>query len=394
MKVKFGQNDVQATGEIHDGLCVSQEFIAKTPKLLSVNVYFATYMRENAGTIVVDVKDSSNKTISEGRVDAARLMDNSFREFGLGAKLIPGLKYKLRIWTIHCRSGQSVTAYYGRQGEGGALFVGARLMRHSELYCEFNYEGEEEKKEEEKPDPLMAGLVEAPPIPENAVRGLVSIVIPHYNCPDYLVKCLATIARQTYSCLEVILVDDGSAPENADKLKGIVESMQSVIPSLRFFGLAKNGGAPAARNYGAKEARGEYLFFCDSDVFLYAETLETLVRCLLTHPECDFAYGGFIWGGQRVLPVEYDEVKLRDRNFVTTMSLMRRIKFPGWDEKLKRHQDWDMWLTMVDEGSIGVCCGTYLFESPVRAGSISTNSNVDMMESRSIVSKKHSKARK
>ena len=71
------------------------------------------------------------------------------------------------------------------------------------------------------------------------------------------------------------------------------------------------------------------------------------------------------------------------------MSLLRRAKFPGWDERLKRHQDWDLWLSMVDKGSEGVCCGQYLFETPIREGSISSGGSISVGESMAIVAEKH-----
>jgi hypothetical protein len=397
MKVQFGHKSKELTGEICDGMCVRQEFIAKAAKLVSVDIYFATYKRENPGTIIVDIRDCRQRKVGEGKTEAAQLKDNSFREMGLGVVLVPGHKYDLRIWTSQCRSGQSVTGAFGAKTEGGALFIGARLQRGKELTCTFNYDAPAEvlagnNGKSELPDPTEPEPDnERPPVPADGLEGLVSVVIPHYNCQDYLSKCLASLASQTYSCLQIIVVDDGS--DNQNLTEDVVDVFKHVLPAVSSMLLPHNGGAPRARNLGAEAAKGEYLFFCDSDVMLYAECIETLVRCLLEVPGADFAYGGFIWGAQRVIPKEFNEQRLREGNYVTTMSLMRRAKFPGWDEKLKRHQDWDMWLTMVDNGSMGVCCGTYLFETPVREGSISSDDNVSMMESKHIVTLKHQLAK-
>lgn len=260
-----------------------------------------------------------------------------------------------------------------------------RLIRHKELRCAFNYEGEVDAPPA-SPDPTR-GESDLAPIPDDAVAGLVSVVVPHYNCQDLLPRCLASLSRQTYSAVEVVVVDDGSNKKALTR--NIVDGFRSVISSLRFMQLKKNSGAPVARNAGAAAARGEYLFFCDSDVELYPQALEVLVRCLLEDQGADFAYGGFIWGAQRVVPKPFDEAMLRSGNYVTTMSLLRRAKFPGWDERLKRHQDWDLWLSVVDAGGRGVCCCRYLFETPVRADGISSDDNIGMMESKHIVTMKH-----
>ena len=59
-KIFYGMTAVELTGEIYDGLCVRQEFIAEYPKLLSIEIYFATYKRENHGQIIVEVNNIQN----------------------------------------------------------------------------------------------------------------------------------------------------------------------------------------------------------------------------------------------------------------------------------------------------------------------------------------------
>lgn len=385
MKVSFGESGRELTGPVYDGICLRQEFVAKSQKLISVEVYFATYMRENPGLIIVDVRDQRQRVIADARIDATRLEDNSMREFGLGAPLRIGCKYELRVYTQNCRSGESPTCAYGSGTEGGPLFVGARLVRERELNCIFNYEKVDPRAMPPLPNSTES---ERPPIPDDAIGGLISVVIPHFNCPDLLYRTLASLARQTYSCIEVIVVDDGSQHEDVEKAKAVIESFRWAIPSLLDLWFKNNQGACAARNHGSAYANGEYLFFCDADIELYPEAFEILLKTLLKHQSAAFAYGGFVWGAERVPPIPFDLQRLRKSNYVTTMSLMRSHYFPGWDEELKRHQDWDMWLTITDEGNEGVCCGKYIFETPVRDG-ISTNENIDMMKSRDIVARKH-----
>jgi hypothetical protein len=386
VRVSFGEDEdkVRLTGEVYDGLGIRQGFVARTSRLVSVELYLATYKRQNKGILHLELFDTTNKRLCGTHVEVSKLDDNSFREFGLDAELLPGREYEIRIRTSHCRLGSSVTAAYVPISEGTHFFIGARLMGVKQLRCVFNYKGEVREDASVKP---WGEPGERPPVPDELVPGLISIVIPHYNCQDYLVKCLASIARQTYSCVQVVVVDDCSKEKTA---KGIVKSFSGMFP-VEFMQRRKNGGAPSARNAGAGKALGEYLFFCDADVELYPNALEVLMRKLLKNPNADFCYGGFSWGPQTVLPRVWDKDELYRKNYVTTMSLMRKSVFPGWDESLQRHQDWDMWLTIVDNGSIGVCCNKYLFKTPARADGISTNANIDMMESRDIVARKHQK---
>jgi hypothetical protein len=378
----YGQKAKKLTGEIYDGICIRQSFEAKADRLVSVEIYFATYKRSNPGQIHVDVLDFRRSVVASAKIESEMLKDNSYREFGLGVELIPGRPYELKVYTKNCRCGKSPTSMWGKKTSEGSLFVGRSLIRDGELTAKFNYEGNAEDS-----TPLSVAVDHHSSLLKGAIGGLVSVVVPFYNCHELLPKCLASIARQTYSCLEVIVVDDGS--KRPSETKKIIQSFQHLIPALSLKRLDKNEGAPHARNTGAELASGEYLFFCDSDVELYPEAIETLVRSLLGAPRADFAYGGFLWGTERVPPKPFDVERLRKRNYITTMSLLRRVVFPKWDERLKRHQDWDLWLTMVNNGSRGICCGKYLFETPVRVGSISTEENIGMMESIGIVKEKH-----
>jgi hypothetical protein len=383
MKISFGMTNIELTGQIHDGLCIRQEFTAEAPRLLSIEIYFATYKRENPGQIFVEIRNPHGDTLlKQVTFDSSKLEDNSFREFAFDIDLLVGQNYELKIYTKHCRAGYSPTAMHGNRTAKGSLFVGARLIRGKELQCIFNYEGTAEKNEIKR---NTFGV--RPTVLKDTVEGMISVVIPHYNCQEYLPKCLASLAKQTYSCMEVIVVDDGS--KQKAQTKKIVESFQPMLPALQFVQLKKNSGAPAARNAGARLARGEYIYFCDSDIELYPESLEVLVRMLLEDLGAAFSYGGFIWGVARVEPIEFDRDKLRNRNYVTTNSLVRRSECPEWDERLQRHQDWDLWLSVLDNGGRGVCCDRFLFETPVRKDGISNDSNIGMKDSMAIVRKKH-----
>lgn len=384
MKISFGMTAIELTGPIHDGICVRQEFMAEAPRLLSIEIYFATYKRENPGQIFLEIRDTQNgdTLLKQVTLDSSKLEDNSLREFAFDVDLLVGQNYELRLYTKHCRAGFSPTAAYGNRTTKGSLFVGARLIRGKQLQCVFNYEKMVESNEIKR---NTFGV--RPAVLKDTIEGMVSVVVPHYNCQEYLPKCLASLAKQTYSCIEVIVVDDGS--KERAKARKIVESFQPMISALQFVQLKKNSGAPVARNTGAELARGEYIYFCDSDIELYPESLEVLVRKLLEDLGAAFSYGGFIWGVARVEPVEFDRDKLRQRNYVTTNSLVRRSECPEWDERLKRHQDWDLWLSVLDNGGRGICCDKFLFETPVRKDGISNDSNIGMKDSMAIVRKKH-----
>lgn len=98
----------------------------------------------------------------------------------------------------------------------------------------------------------------------------VSIIVPFYNVDKYILNCLQSIAGQSFSDFEVILVNDGSQD-------GSVSICQSFIKKDDRFRLVNkdNGGISSARNYGINQAKGDWLLFVDSD--------DMIVENLLTH---------------------------------------------------------------------------------------------------------------
>src|SRR5688572_8887700 len=101
---------------------------------------------------------------------------------------------------------------------------------------------------------------------------MISIIIPTYNEESVLKKCLESLSLQTYKSFEIIIVDDGSS----DNTKNIVESLKSQISNLNFL-TQKHGGAGAARNLGAKEAKGTILVFVDADMTFDKDFLKDLI---------------------------------------------------------------------------------------------------------------------
>lgn len=100
---------------------------------------------------------------------------------------------------------------------------------------------------------------------------LVSVVIPVYNVENYLNRCVQSVMNQTLKNIEIILVDDGS-PDNCPTLCDEFALIDNRIKVIH----KKNGGLASARNAGMKIAKGEYLFFVDSDDWLELDGLEIL----------------------------------------------------------------------------------------------------------------------
>lgn len=193
------------------------------------------------------------------------------------------------------------------------------------------------------------------------MNPLISVIIPTYQHATSLPGCLESLFAQTYRPIEIIVVDDGSTDNTQDVLARYAERITIVKQ--------ENEGANPARNRGLKEAKGEYVIFCDADVKMTPKMLEKMFEALQRHPEASYAYSGFWFGWKHFKGVVFDANQLRKLNFVHTSSLVRRADFPGFDEHIRRLQDWDVWLTMLEQGKTGVLVPETLFSVSIDGAS-------------------------
>ncbi len=182
-----------------------------------------------------------------------------------------------------------------------------------------------------------------------------SIIIPVHNHTVELAACLASLKRQTFQDFEIIIVDDGSDVPIAGA-------------NARF---EKNRGAPAARNEGFRHARGKFVMFLDADAILIPRALERLRAALDEHPETAFAYSAFDYGWKRFASRPFDARALKKQNYIHTSALIRREWFFGFDETLKKFQDWDLWLTIAERGGVGAFVPECLMRFATRRGGMS-----------------------
>ncbi len=102
--------------------------------------------------------------------------------------------------------------------------------------------------------------------------AMISVIIPVYNCAEYLPHCLESVLGQTHSALEVICVDDGS-PDNCAEILAAYAQKDKRLKVIT----QENKGQSAARNVALKIAGGDYVFFVDADDFIHPQTLEVLL---------------------------------------------------------------------------------------------------------------------
>ena len=108
------------------------------------------------------------------------------------------------------------------------------------------------------------------------MKVLVSVIINVYNCKEYLPYSLESVRQQTYKNLEVILVDDCSTDGSCE----FCDEFCKQDERFRVIHHEKNTGVSGPRNTGLKAAKGDYIYFMDSDDYIHVEAIEALVGAI------------------------------------------------------------------------------------------------------------------
>lgn len=177
---------------------------------------------------------------------------------------------------------------------------------------------------------------------------LISVIIPLFNSRVTLPSCLNSVVKQTYTKIEIILVDDGSEEEYSD----IITSFHD--RRIVYYKL-KHSNANVARNYGIKQSKGAYIAMLDSDDLWLSDHLEDCLNTL-ENIRADGLYGSLIVKNEKngyeqkfnVRPLNEGETMIdyllssgygaqTSSLFLTSESAKKIL----WDETLQRHQDYD-----------------------------------------------------
>lgn len=201
----------------------------------------------------------------------------------------------------------------------------------------------------------------------------VTVVIPTYNAPVFLVDALRSVMRQTFRDFTCVVVDDGSTDDTVDRVKQIIAS------DTRFSIVTQqNAGPSAARNRGAEVSHSEFLAFLDCDDLWHERFLEVLVSAIGNGPaahcvtqgidsggaECD---GLAEWSRSRRRAVTNSKVIVTPVSEPTTFqdmvtaiciaspgaAIVRRSCFESmgrFDPSRRIHEDWDFWIRLSRVG--------------------------------------------
>jgi glycosyltransferase involved in cell wall biosynthesis len=198
-----------------------------------------------------------------------------------------------------------------------------------------------------------------------ATETLVSVVIPTYNSSSRLASCILSLKAQTYSNIEVIIVDNFSE----DRTSKIAKHFDVKLLPLR-------SNLPTARNFGLLHAKGDYVFHLDSDMRLTSEVIEQCVRkceegtfSAVSVPEMSIGEG--FWGKCISLEKSLDA---GDEAIITPRFFRRVVlnSLGGSDESLGAGEDWDLWVRLREKGYKVGFINAYLIHQEVSSLAIYT----------------------
>lgn len=150
---------------------------------------------------------------------------------------------------------------------------------------------------------------------------LVSVIVPVYNVEPYLCRCLDSIINQTYTNIEIILIDDGST-DNSYSICREYEEQHSNIVFLH----KENGGLSSSRNVGMLYANGLYIMFVDSDDFIHEDCVRELYFLLKNNnvkiSQCNFEKGSsdqFSQKNEKIKNTFYSGYKMYETKYVNSV---------------------------------------------------------------------------
>ncbi len=162
---------------------------------------------------------------------------------------------------------------------------------------------------------------------------LISVIVPVYNVEKYLKKCITSILNQTYSNLEIVIVNDGSTDNSTE----IIEELKKTDSRISSY-YQENAGLSAARNTGIDNSNGKYLVFVDSDDYIHPKMIEILYNNL-TSTNSDIAVCDLHWINENESTNEHIENNItvyEGQEVLYKLILDDLISVVAWNKLYKR----------------------------------------------------------
>lgn len=213
----------------------------------------------------------------------------------------------------------------------------------------------------------------------------VSFVIPCYNVENYISECLNSILSQSYSNIEIVIVDSST-----DNTKEVIKNFEIKTGNEKIKYFYQEGKGPAsARNFGIEMSNGDYIAFLDADDLLCPDSIQKRIKLFESEGSVGMVYSNaYIMNENKLLQTTFRDIvngsheghvfeKLIKNNFICTSTVLvsKSVleKVGVFDESLKNAEDYGLWLRISGYGySIGLVDEPLTYYR-IRKGSLSEN---------------------
>ena len=199
----------------------------------------------------------------------------------------------------------------------------------------------------------------------------VSIVIPTYNCLDYLPKAIGSVLQQTHQDIELIIIDGNSNDGTSTYLASIQDHRSVKLSTLGV-------GAPQARNLGIEKATGVFIAFLDADDFWFPEKFERQLEFHQRYPDMAMSFTNYehltedyevivdcfsYWSqfqnrDEQFINIDNPLEFIIENNVIGTSTVMVKAdvfsQTYSFNADIKYGEDWELWLRMSENHQIGV----------------------------------------
>lgn len=207
--------------------------------------------------------------------------------------------------------------------------------------------------------------------------GLVSIIMPNYNCAKYLKDTIDSVLAQTYTNWELLFVDDCSTDDSVSMIQSFHDDRIKVFQSKQ------NGGAAIARNYAIEAARGRWIAFLDSDDLWHPQKLEKQLEYMIQQ-DVSFCFTGYeVLGDDNKLIStynpsndQYDYKDILKHNHIGCLTVIYdsqkigKVLMPT--DAIKR-EDHACWLAILKQEISAYCLHECLAQYKVHSNSVSSS---------------------
>ena len=203
---------------------------------------------------------------------------------------------------------------------------------------------------------------------------LVSIIIPYYQCKDYIFQSVNSVIKQTYKNWELIIVDD----ENSIESKFLLEKIKKKHKNIKIFSTGYNRGVGRARNIGIQKSKGKFVAFLDGDDYWHKMKLQKQIFFLQKN-NFDICYTGYsafnnnvIYRPKTPLLMNYydflKECPICCSSVLIKKKILNNLKFKNYKNK----EDYELWLRITKKKITFFGLTEYLTFYRIRNNSLSS----------------------